>query len=45
MERKNLNLRSWIKRLTRKTNCFSKSNLVWTFILSTNSTHYPFIIM
>ena len=25
IERKNLNLRTWIKRLTRKTICFSKS--------------------
>ena len=25
IERKNLNLRTWIKRLTRKTMCFSKS--------------------
>jgi len=25
IERKNLNLRTWIKRLTRKTLCFSKS--------------------
>ena len=28
IERKNLNLRTWIKRLTRKTICFSKSELM-----------------
>ncbi|MDI1232534.1 MAG: IS1 family transposase [Methylobacter sp.] len=28
IERKNLNLRTWIKRLTRKTICFSKSALM-----------------
>ncbi|MDD5112500.1 MAG: IS1 family transposase [Methylobacter sp.] len=28
IERKNLNLRTWIKRLTRKTICFSKSVLM-----------------
>ena len=28
IERKNLNLRTWIKRLTRKTICFSKSKLM-----------------
>ncbi len=28
IERKNLNLRTWVKRLTRKTLCFSKSDLM-----------------
>jgi insertion element IS1 protein InsB len=28
IERKNLNLRTWIKRLTRKTICFSKSEIM-----------------
>lgn len=28
IERKNLNLRTWIKRLARKTICFSKSELM-----------------
>jgi insertion element IS1 protein InsB len=28
IERKNLNLRTWVKRLTRKTICFSKSDLM-----------------
>ena len=28
IERKNLNFRTWIKRLTRKTICFSKSELM-----------------
>jgi len=33
IERKNLNLRTWIKRLTGKTICFSKSTLMHDTII------------
>jgi insertion element IS1 protein InsB len=33
IERKNLNLRTWIKRLTRKTICFSKSDLMYDTVI------------
>ena len=33
IERKNLNLRTWIKRLTRKTICFSKSVLMHNIVI------------
>jgi insertion element IS1 protein InsB len=33
IERKNLNLRTWIKRLTRKTICFSKSVLMHDIVI------------
>ena len=33
IERNNLNLRTWIKRLTRKTICFSKSTLMHDTII------------
>ncbi|VAW88371.1 hypothetical protein MNBD_GAMMA16-701 [hydrothermal vent metagenome] len=33
MERKNLNLRTWIKRLTRKTSCFSKSEKMHDIVI------------
>ena len=33
IERKNLNLRTWIKRLARKTICFSKSELMHDTII------------
>ncbi|NOR70795.1 MAG: hypothetical protein GQ532_14060 [Methylomarinum sp.] len=33
MERKNLNLRTWIKRLTRKTICFSKSEKMHDIVI------------
>ncbi len=33
IERKNLNLRTWIKRLTRKTICFSKSEKMHDIVI------------
>ena len=33
IERKNLNLRTWIKRLTRKTICFSKSEILHDIVI------------
>ena len=33
IERKNLNLRTWIKRLTRKTICFSKSETLHDIVI------------
>jgi len=33
IERKNLNLRTWVKRLTRKTICFSKSVLMHDIVI------------
>ncbi len=33
IERKNLNLRTWIKRLTRKTICFSKSEKIHDIVI------------
>ena len=33
IERKNLNLRAWIKRLTRKTICFSRSEKMHDIVI------------
>jgi insertion element IS1 protein InsB len=33
IERKNLNLRTWVKRLTRKTICFSKSETLHDIVI------------
>jgi len=33
IERKNLNLRTWIKRLTRKTICFSRSEKMHDIVI------------
>jgi insertion element IS1 protein InsB len=33
IERKNLNSRTWIKRLTRKTICFSKSEKIHNIVI------------
>jgi insertion element IS1 protein InsB len=38
IERKNLNLRNWIKRLARKTICFSKSDFVHDTVIGYRST-------